>query len=140
MMTSPWQIYCNISSVQSLVTKNNENKKFNNIEAEYDKPLEEINITLEDINKAIKAIKPHSSACDDMPAILLKQCGTTINYPLLLIWKQSLDSGYVYPQFKQQTIAPIHKKDPEQFLKITGPYVPPPITSSFVRESSKTTF
>ena len=91
--------------------KNNENKKFNNIEAEYDKPLEEIHITLEDINKAIKAIKPHSSACDDdMPAILLKQCGTTINYPLLLIWKQSLDSGYVYPQFKQQTIAPIHKK------------------------------
>ena len=101
----------------------NPSKELYNIETEYDEPLTEVNITLEDIDKAIKEIKPHSSSTnDDMPAILIKQCSTTINYPLLLIWSQSLDSGYVYPQYKQQIITPLHKKEsravPENYRPI----------------------
>ena len=101
----------------------NPNKKLNNIEAEYDKPLTEVKITLEDIDKALKEIKPHSScANDDMPAILMKKCSDTINYPLLLIWSNSLENSYVYPQYKQQIITPLHKKEsrsvPENYRPI----------------------
>ena len=86
-------------------------KKLSDIEAHYDEPLNEIHINIDDIDKALKEIKPHTSgADDDMPAILLKKCNTTINYPLLLMWRESLCNGYVYSQFKQQIITPIHKK------------------------------
>ena len=101
----------------------NPNKELYDIDAEFDEPLTEINITIEDIDKALKEIKPHSSSTnDDMPAILMKKCSATINYPLLLIWSQSLESGYVYPQYKQQIITPLHKKEsraiPENYRPI----------------------
>ena len=89
----------------------NPSKKFNHINVNYDKPLDKVEITLEDINKALKDIKINSSAGDDdMPAILLKKANTELNYPLLLIWKNSLESSYIHPKFKDQLIAPIHKK------------------------------
>ena len=89
----------------------NPSKKFNNINVNYDKPLDKVEITIEDINKALNEIKTNSSAGDDdMPAILLKKANTELNYPLLLIWKHSLESSYIHPRFKEQLIAPIHKK------------------------------
>ena len=101
----------------------NKLKKLPNIEVEYDEPLSEIHITLSDIDKALKKIKPHSSSADDdMPAMLLTKCKDTINYPLLLIWRESLNTGNVYPQYKKQIITPIHKKDsraiPENYRPI----------------------
>lgn len=101
----------------------NPDKEIYNIEAAYDKPLTEVNITLKDIDKALKEVKPHSSSTnDDMPAILIKQCSATINYPLLLIWSQSLNTGYIHPQYKQQIITPLHKKEsravPENYRPI----------------------
>ena len=86
-------------------------KKLTDINVEYDKPLESINITLEDVNKALKKLKANSSAGDDdIPAILMKKCSSTVNYPLYLLWKSSLESGYIHQRFKDQHIAPIHKK------------------------------
>ena len=112
------QQFCSVFS-----DPDNPNKELYDIDAEFDEPLTEINITIEDIDKALKEIKPHSSSTnDDMPAILMKKCSTTINYPLLLIWSQSLESGYVYPQYKQQIITPLHKKEsraiPENYRPI----------------------
>ena len=101
----------------------NERKKLPNIEVEYDEPLSEIHLTLGDIDKALKEIKPHSSGADDgMPAIILTKCRDTINYPLLLIWRESLNTGHVYPQYKNAIITPIHKKEsravPENYRPI----------------------
>ena len=90
---------------------NNPSKKLTNINVNYDKPLENIPITVEDIDKALKSLNINSSAGDDdIPAIVLKKCSTTLNLPLLLIWKESLETGFIHPRFKEQTIAPIHKK------------------------------
>ena len=104
---------------------NNPKKTINDIDVHYDEPLEDIHLTIEDIDKALKEVKPHSSgADDDMPAILLKKCSNTINYPLLLIWKESLSSGYVYPQYKQQIITPLHKKDSKTAAENYRPICP----------------
>ena len=79
--------------------------------AVYDEPLENVNITVEEVDKALKKLKINSSAGDDdIPAIVLKKCSSTLNYPLYLVWKSSLESGYIHPRFKDQHIAPIHKK------------------------------
>ena len=103
----------------------NPNKELYDIKAEYDKPLTEIKIGLEDINKALKKIKPHSSSTnDDMPAILMNKCCTTINYPLLLIWSKSLESGVVYPQYKDQIITPLHKKESRAVAENYRPICP----------------
>ena len=86
-------------------------KKVTKIDAVYDEPLEAINITLDDVDKALTKLKANSSAGDDdIPAVLLKKCSSTLNYPLYLLWKSSLESGYIHPRFKDQHIAPIHKK------------------------------
>ena len=86
-------------------------KKFTNIKAKYDKPLDHVQITIEDVDKALKKLKATSSAGnDDIPATLLKKCCSTLNYPLYLMWKESLETGYIHPRFKEQTIAPILKK------------------------------
>ena len=86
-------------------------KRFTNINATYDKPLQDVKITIEDVDKALKKLKSNSSAGDDdIPAILLKKCSSTLTYPLYLIWKNSLETGYIHPRFKDQHIAPIHKK------------------------------
>ena len=103
----------------------NPSKELYDIEAEYDKPLTEIKITLEDIDRALKEIKPHSSTTnDDMPALLMKKCSTTINYPLLLIWSHSLENGLVYPQYKEQIITPLHKKESRAVAENYRPICP----------------
>ena len=86
-------------------------KSFNNINVNYDRPIEKVTITLEDVDKAIKQIKINSSGGDDdIPALVFRKCNKTLNYPILLIWEESLNTGYICPQFKDQIIAPIHKK------------------------------
>ena len=104
---------------------NEPSKKFNDINVNYDKPLDNIQITVEDIDKALKKLKANSSAGEhDMPATLLKKCCSTLNYPLYLIWKHSLETGYIHPRFKEQTIAPIHKKGPKSLAANYRPICP----------------
>ena len=89
----------------------NPDKIFNDINVEYDKPLEDITITPDNIDKAIKEIRIHSSgADDDIPAILIKKCSATLNYPFQKMWQDSLNNGYICQQFKKQIICPIYKK------------------------------
>ena len=103
----------------------NPNKEYYDIEAEYEEPLTEVKITLADMTKALKEIKPNSSSTnDDMPAILLKKCSATINYPLLLLWSQSLNTSYVHPQYKQQIITPLHKKESRAVAENYRPICP----------------
>ena len=77
-----------------------------------DTPLmDEITFTQEDVISAIKEIGTHSaSAEDDIPAIVLKRCAEELSYPILLIWRDSLESGIVPKNFKNQIITPVFKK------------------------------
>ena len=59
--------------------------------------------------KAIDKIDTYS-ACgeDDIPAMVLKNCKLKLSYPIMLIWRHS---GYIHQQYKNQIIAPVHKKN-----------------------------
>ena len=100
-------------------------KKLNPINVLYDKPLEKIEITVEDVDKALKELKINSSAGEhDIPAIVMKRCAGTLNYPLFQIWKSSLESGFIDPRFKEQIIAPIFKKGCKAQAKNYRPVCP----------------
>jgi hypothetical protein len=60
------------------------------------KTLSEIDITTENIIKAIDEIGI-DAACgeDDIPAIVLKNCKHAISNPIMLIWKDSFQYGYI---------------------------------------------
>ena len=87
------------------------------------KTLSEIDITTEKIIKAIDEIGI-DAACgeDDIPAIVLKNCKHAISNPIMLIWKDSFQYGYIAKQFKTQIITPVHKKaskaDPANYRPI----------------------
>ena len=66
----------------------------------------------EDFIDAINEIANNASAGPDgFPAILLKQCKTTLSKPLYLIWRSCFDNGITPTQAKQSNIVPIHKGD-----------------------------
>ena len=86
--------------------------------------LENINFSKEDIEKAIGEIDTYSSCGEaDIPAIILKNCKTELSYPIWLIWKKSLETGIIHPEFKYQTITPVYKKGskakPENYRPIS---------------------
>ena len=91
---------------------NSEKKKSPNINAEINTTISDIEITTENIIKAINEIAENSACGDeDIPAIILKKCKHTLSYPILLIWKESFQRGFIAKKFKTQIITPIHKKD-----------------------------
>ena len=86
--------------------------------------LENFDFSCEDIESAINEINEHSACgANDIPAVLLKKCKTDLSYPILLIWRDSLHTGYVPKVFKNQIITPVHKKaskaEPENYRPIS---------------------
>ena len=72
--------------------------------------INDISFTIEDLIKAIDEIKVNSASGDDgFPAILLKTCKQELAYPLLLLWRDSMDNGYIHPMFLHQLITPLYK-------------------------------
>ena len=86
-------------------------KKEPNIFCNLESTLEDISFTPEDIVKAIDEVDENSACAEnDIPAVLIKKCKQELAHPLFLIWRDSLDLGYVPKTFKQQIITPVHKK------------------------------
>ena len=82
-----------------------------NISCNLESTLEDITFTPTDIVKAIDEVDENSSCAEsDIPAVLIKKCKQELAHPLFLIWRDSLDHGYVPKTFKQQIITPVHKK------------------------------
>ena len=72
--------------------------------------LFDIDFNAEDLEKAIAEISPTAAAGPDrFPAILLKQCKSTLSKPLLMIWRRSLDTGQIPQTLKIAHIIPIYK-------------------------------
>ncbi|KAK4324567.1 hypothetical protein Pmani_004778 [Petrolisthes manimaculis] len=69
---------------------------------EHDEPMD-ITVTVEDITKALKALK------DGVPAVLLKNCSQALAAPLTVLWQKSLDIDVVPKSLKSALITPIHK-------------------------------
>ena len=86
--------------------------------------LSDIEFSKEDIEKAMDEVK-ENSACgeEDIPAIVLKRCKKNLSHPILLIWKDSLSTGFIRHAYKKQYITPVHKKDsralPENYRPIS---------------------
>ena len=93
--------------------------------------LEDFTFTRQDIISAIKEIGEYSSSGDDdIPAIVLKNCAEEISYPILLIWQDSLQSGYIPQNYKNQIITPVFKKGSKA---IPANYRPISLTSHIIK-------
>ena len=85
--------------------------------------LDDFDFTVDDIEEAIDDIA-ENSACgdDDIPAIVLKRCKTSISTPIFSIWKYSLDTGFIDKKYKTQLVTPVFKKgsrgSPENYRPI----------------------
>ena len=72
--------------------------------------LSDIVFTVDDLKKAIDEIKSNSASGDDgFSSILLKRCKDHLAYPLLLLWRDSMDNGVIHPMFLHQLITPLYK-------------------------------
>ena len=63
--------------------------------------LDDIDFTCDDITEAIKEMGEFSAGRnDDIPSVILKNCAEELSYPILLIWKDSMNSSYISHSFK----------------------------------------
>ena len=90
-----------------------------------------LEFTPNSILDALKEIKPFSASPPDcIPAYVLKQCCTSLAYPIWLLWNQSYSKGAVSPVLKNQYITPIFKKGPKSLKEN---YRPVSITSHLTK-------
>ena len=99
---------------------------------EKDSPiLDDFTFTQDDVISALKEIGEHSASSeDDIPAIILKHCAEAISYPILLIWRDSLSSGFIPQTYKNQIITPVFKKGSKA---IPANYRPISLTSHIIK-------
>ena len=63
------------------------------------------------IMEAISEIKLDSApGPDEIPAILLKRCATSLSVPICLMWSESMSSGIVPSFYKTSYVSPLFKK------------------------------
>ena len=110
---------------------NSENKKLPDLNIDCENTIEDIDFNRDDIISAINEIN-ENAACgeDDIPAIVLKRCKNSLSYPIMCIWKESMQTGVVPSIYKNQTITPIHKKDSRA---IPANYRPISLTSHIIK-------
>ena len=86
-------------------------------------PLSNFVATTMDIERAISEIK-NQSACpqSEIPAVVLKNCKSTLSYPLSLFLNKSFREGTVPKAYKRQQVIPLHKgglkTDPTKYRPI----------------------
>merc|ERR1712066_523729 len=86
--------------------------------------LNDIEITEEEILKAINDLEENSAAGPDgVPAILLKKLKEALAQPLALMLRKSIDEGKIPDIFKLAYVTPIHKggsrQKPEQYRPVS---------------------
>merc|ERR1712236_175841 len=95
-----------------------------NFQNEEPDDLNDIEVTEEEIIKAIDDLEENSSARpDDVPAILLKIVKEALALPLSLILRKSIDKGKIPDILKLAYVTPIHKgcsrQKPEQYRPVS---------------------
>ena len=93
--------------------------------------LIDLTLSTEQIIKAIKEIPLNSApGPDKVPAILLKECAHELATPLLLLWRESLDTSEIPLELKTQTIIPLFKKG---LKSLAENYRPVSLTSHIIK-------
>ena len=93
--------------------------------------LSDLSFSVSDIEEAIDEIDQHAACGDyDIPAKLLKECKSSISFPIALIWKESLAESFIPTCFKFQLITPVHKKGSKA---IPANYRPVSLTSPVIK-------
>ncbi len=65
-----------------------------------------------DVIEAINEIDPIAGTSDNgIPGCIIKSCKNSLSKAITLLWKDSFNSSIISQRFKDQTIAPSHKKD-----------------------------
>merc|ERR1711867_251519 len=104
--------------------KENDEINENIFQNEEPEDLNNIEITEEEILKAIDDLEENSAAGPDgVPAILLKKVKEALAQPLALILRKSIDEGKIPDIFKLAYVTPIHKggsrQKPEQYRPVS---------------------
>ena len=72
--------------------------------------ISNISFTEEDIANSIKELRPHAAAGpDEIPALLLKNCVTSLKKPLHILWKSSIQQSTIPKILKSGLVSPIFK-------------------------------
>ena len=73
--------------------------------------LDDILFSTSDIEDASDEIDRNSSTTDnDIPSVVLKECKTSLSYPIFLIWRTSFQKEAIPNNLKTQMITPVLKK------------------------------
>ena len=73
--------------------------------------INDIEFSQADIEKAMEELQPNSAAPPgDIPACILKNCRSSLSYPVWILWQDSYDGSTIPPKLKEQFICPIFKK------------------------------
>ena len=86
--------------------------------------IDDIDLQISDIDEAIDSLKGNSAPGEDgIPVLLLKSCKTSLNYPILKLWRASIECGKIPKKLKFGTVIPIFKAgnkcDPKNYRPIT---------------------
>ena len=93
--------------------------------------LSDITISEDEIIKAIDELSLNSApGPDKIPARLLKECKNQIAPALVILWRQSLNSGQIPAELLTQTIIPIYKKENKS---MPSNYRPISLTSHLIK-------
>ena len=124
---------CNTQFVQVFSDPNKEVPEKYNTESELTEGnhLSDLHFSPKDIEEAIDELQAHSAAGpDDFPAMVLKQCKTTLSKPLYMLWRKSLDTGIIPKSLLRQKIIPVYKKGSKTE---TQNYRPVSLTSHLIK-------
>lgn len=102
--------------VSSFSNPSNPEKKIPSLLDSVQDSLSDINLSLEDIIRAIDEIDINASCpVYSIPAPVLKNCKQELAVPLLIMWKNSISVGEVPLFYKKQLITPAYKKGSRAF-------------------------
>ena len=93
--------------------------------------ISDIEFTPAAIERALADLNAYSAGPPgDIPARILRECRSSLSYPLFIIWSKSFDSGIVPTFLKYQHISPLYKKGSKS---VAGNYRPISLTSHIAK-------
>ena len=104
-----------------------------------DDELKDIDFTEHDIMEKLQALKPDKCpGPDGFHPYVLRECCSELAKPLFLIYRKSLDSGELPPDWKTATVTPIFKKGSRtkagNYRPVSLTCIPCTILESIIRE------
>ena len=95
----------------SVFTRENQDEMPTMNDKEFDKPLNNITINAELVEKVLKGLNPSKSmGPDEINPLLLKTMSKVFSVPLAIIFQESISSGTILKIWKDARVTPLFKK------------------------------